>query len=56
MARRDRTDPDPAAPANHRYVGGQRTYLAESRPRDKATVVIDNTDLDAPTIRRRRPA
>jgi len=52
MAHRDHTDPDPAAPANHRYVAGQRIYLAECRPRDRATIVIDNTDLSAPSIRR----
>jgi uridine kinase len=50
MAVRDGTPADPADPANHRYVGGQRRYLAACRPRDRATVVIDNTDLAAPRV------
>jgi len=41
-------DPDPAAPANRRYVEGQRRYLAACRPRERATVVIDNEHLDRP--------
>lgn len=41
-------DADPAAPSNHRYVEGQRIYVARCSPRGRATVVIDNTDLDAP--------
>lgn len=41
-------DPDPAAPSNRRYVEGQRIYVARCSPRDRATVVIDNTELDAP--------
>jgi len=43
-------DPDPAAAANHRYVEGQRLYLAACCPRERATFVVDNTDLDAPSI------
>ena len=50
MAARDGTPADPADPANRRYVGGQRHYLAACRPRDRATVVIDNTDLRAPRV------
>jgi uridine kinase len=50
MADRDHTEPDPAAPANQRYVAGQRIYLAECRPHDRATIVIDNTDLSTPSI------
>jgi uridine kinase len=56
MAGRDHTDPDPAAPANHRYVAGQQIYLTECRPQEQATIVIDNTDLSARSIRQRRPA
>jgi uridine kinase len=44
-------DPDPAAAPNHRYVGGQRLYLARVDPRASATWVLDNTDLDAPVLR-----
>lgn len=45
-------DPDPEAAANHRYVGGQRLYLAEARPAERATWILDNTVLDQPTLRR----
>jgi uridine kinase len=51
-------DPDPDGESNHRYVGGQRLYLAEADPRGHATWVVDNTDLDSPVLhaaRRRRP-
>ncbi len=43
-------NPDPDAPANQRYVEGQRMYLAECNPRARASVVIDNTDLENPAI------
>jgi uridine kinase len=43
--------PDPGHPSNQRYVEGQRRYLAECDPRARATMVLDNTDLDRPTIR-----
>jgi uridine kinase len=48
-------DPDPEAESNHRYVGGQRLYLAEADPRGRATWVLDNTDLDAPVLHRNHP-
>lgn len=41
---------DPAAPSNRRYVEGQRIYIRECRPRERASVVIDNTDLAEPLI------
>jgi uridine kinase len=43
-------DPDPEAESNARYVRGQRIYLAEVRPRARATWVIDNTDLRRPRV------
>jgi uridine kinase len=43
-------DPDPEAESNRRYVGGQRLYLARVRPRDCATWVIDNTDVEHPRL------
>nr|WP_221185290.1 uridine kinase [Flexivirga oryzae] len=46
-------DPDPEAPVNQRYVGGQRLYLAEADPRSHSTWVFDNTDLERPTLRNR---
>jgi uridine kinase len=49
-AQRGYGDPDPAAATNRRYVEGQRIYIAECDPARRATVRIDNTDLDAPRI------
>lgn len=48
MAARDGTPADPADPALARYVGGQLRYLAACRPQQRATVVIDHSDVDAP--------
>jgi uridine kinase len=50
MAIRDGTDPDPGHPSVRRYVEGQRLYVAERRPADRATLVVDNSDLDRPVI------
>ncbi|HET9140980.1 uridine kinase [Actinophytocola sp.] len=41
-------DPDHAS--HRRYVQGQRIYLAECRPEDRATVIVDNNDLAAPFL------
>jgi uridine kinase len=49
-AQRDGTSPDPAAPANRRYVEGQKLYLLACDPRARATLTIDNNDLSAPFI------
>lgn len=43
-------DPDPNAKSDRRYVEGQRLYMQESDPRTRASVVIDNTDLQNPAI------
>lgn len=43
-------DPDPHASTNRRYVEGQRLYLTRTRPRERATWVLDNTDLDRPVL------
>ena len=50
MAHRDGSEPDPEHPANARYVGGQRLYFATCSPADRASLVIDNTDLSRPQI------
>jgi uridine kinase len=50
MAARDGGPADPTDPANRRYVDGQRLYLAACAPRERATVVVDNTDLAAPKL------
>lgn len=47
---RDGGSPDPGAAPNRRYVEGQLLYLAEARPRDRADVVVDNSDLAHPRI------
>ncbi|MEJ5889998.1 hypothetical protein WDZ16_16205 [Pseudokineococcus marinus] len=44
--------PDPTDPADHRYVEGQRLYVRDARPYEAATHVVDNEDLDAPTLLR----
>ncbi|MFL6124603.1 uridine kinase [Actinophytocola sp.] len=43
-------DPDPKSVKNWRYVEGQRLYMAECHPRDRAKAVIDNSDLDNPVL------
>ena len=50
MAERDGSSPDPEHPSVRRYVDGQRIYLAACDPRERATLVIDNTDPQAPRI------
>jgi uridine kinase len=50
MALRDGCDPDPDAPSNARYRQGQQLYLDEARPREAASVVVDNADLAHPRI------
>jgi uridine kinase len=42
--------PDPATESNRRYVEGQRLYLDQAKPQDRADIVIDNADLAAPRI------
>ncbi|HEU4674991.1 MAG TPA: hypothetical protein VFS29_03325 [Motilibacteraceae bacterium] len=51
-ADRDGSCPDLHAPANRRYVEGQRLYLREVGPAGLATRVVENTDLDAPRLLR----
>ena len=50
MAFRDGAPADPEHPANHRYVEGQRRYLADCDPEALATYVVDNTDLARPYL------
>lgn len=38
-------NPDPDHASNRRYVEGQRLYLSEALPMEKATWVVDNNDL-----------
>ncbi|KAF2414562.1 uridine kinase [Microbacterium sp. B35-04] len=50
MALRDGSDPDPEAPSNGRYRQGQEIYLSAARPREAASVIVDNSDLAHPRI------
>ena len=49
-AARDGSSPDPDAASNRRYVLGQRRYLRECDPGSRASVVVDNTDLERPFV------
>jgi uridine kinase len=42
--------PDPGAESNRRYVLGQRLYVRECEPEKRATIVVDNEDLEAPYV------
>lgn len=50
MADRDGSKPDPIAPENRRYFQGQCIYLKKCKPRERATIVIDYADPEAPRI------
>ncbi|WP_203747245.1 uridine kinase [Cellulomonas chitinilytica] len=52
MAARDGCPPDPADPANRRYVDGQLRYLAERDPAARADVLVDNSDVGRPVLLR----
>ncbi|MEV4666595.1 uridine kinase [Microbacterium sp. LWO12-1.2] len=52
MALRDGSSSDPEAAENVRYVDGQRRYLAECRPEERASVLVDYRDLAHPVILR----
>jgi uridine kinase len=49
-AQRGEGSADPRAASNRRYVEGQSIYLRTCRPWERATVVVNNEDLDAPFI------
>ena len=50
MADSDGTNPDPGHPSIRRYVEAQRLYFAACAPRQRASIVIDNTAINAPQI------
>ena len=52
VARDGSGSPDPGHEANRRYVEGQRLYVAEAAPHERATHVIDNNDVDSPVLLR----
>jgi Uridine kinase len=43
MAARDGSNPYPSHPSVQRYVRAQQIYLQACRPRDRASVVVDNS-------------
>ncbi len=50
MAARDGSPADPDHPALARYVQAQQLYYEQCQPRLRASLVIDNTDLDNPHL------
>jgi uridine kinase len=50
MASRDGSDPNPLAKGNHRYYEGQGIYFRTCHPQDRATILIDNSDIESPKI------
>ncbi len=50
MAVRDGGPSDPGHPANRRYLEGERRYLRECSPRERADVVVDVADVTAPRL------
>jgi uridine kinase len=51
MASRDGTSSDPDHPGMRRYVDAHRIYVSNCSPKTRATIVIDNADVDAPIVR-----
>lgn len=51
MSGRDGNPEAHDAPENARYVDGQRMYLAQCRPAERADTVVDYADLARPRIR-----
>lgn len=50
MAMRDGSPTSPHAPENMRYYEGQKLYLAECKPQQKADILIDYSDLEKPRL------
>ena len=49
-ARRGGGSPEVDAESNRRYVEGQRLYMTECSPKSLATLVVDNNDLENPSL------
>ena len=43
-------NPDPDAEQHRRYIEGQKIYIRNCQPGKRASIVLDNNDLDAPFI------
>ena len=50
LAARDGSSPDPEAPSQRRYVAGNQIYMETCQPWQRATMVIENADFEAPLI------
>lgn len=50
MAVRDGSSADPSDPSMARYVQAQRMYFAQRSPWERADLVVDNTDVEAPFV------
>lgn len=50
LAVRDGSSPDPADDRQQRYVEGQRLYLETCRPRERASILVDYSDIGAASI------
>lgn len=50
MSQRDGSDPDHNHPTVNRYVQGQRIYFERCAPYSRASVVVDNSDLERPRV------
>ncbi len=48
VAERDGTDPDPDAESNRRHRDGQKLYVREARPRQSASAIVENSDVEHP--------
>lgn len=50
MSVRNGSNPDPEHPSMNRYVGGQKLYFADSKPWERATLIVDNSDYTHPRL------
>lgn len=50
MSQRDGSNPDPKHPSVNRYVEGQRIYFEKCSPLSRASVAVDNSDLELPRV------
>lgn len=50
LSHRDGSSPDAADSSQRRYVDGQRLYFESCAPRDRASILVDYSDIHAPEI------
>ena len=51
-ASRGEGSPDPFAASNQRYIEGQKLYLSQCRPWERASLVVNNENLEYPFLQR----